>query len=300
MSLSEQRVHVFIPSMDGEFVPVSFSPEDLKDEEVFIILDEVERHIFIWTGINSSVRKRFISSQIARQMRLEKGMTHRISTEEQGNETQQFTQMIERIAGEEIGATKTFDVSPVAFSIHPETLKEVSPMKKSIPAEKGFTAPVAAPTRAPTTVPTKSPTTVPIKTPNTVPTKAPIAEVKTKPISKPIEVSRPETLYFSEDENKEINQTKAKMVFSSIDKNMIISTIHISSEKTEGKIAFYYLPKTAKTASCKNKKPIFAVYLTSNTPPVIELDDLEIPIPAGNSIYFTCPANTFIGINLEE
>ncbi len=298
--MSEQRVHVFIPSMDGEYVPVSFSSEDLKDEEVFIILDDMERHIFIWTGLNSSVKKRFISSQIARQIRLEKGMTFRVSTEEQGNETQQFTKMIESIAGEQIRPTKPLDVSPVAFTTHPDTLKEVSPIKKSIPVEKDLTAPVAAPTRAPTPVPTRAPTPVPTRAPTPVPTKVPIAEVKTKAISKPVEVSRPETLYFSEDENKEITQAKAKMVFSSIDKNMIISTIHISSEKTEGKIAFYYLPKTAKNASCKNKKPIFAVYLTSNTPPVIELDDLEIPIPAGNSIYFTCPANTFIGINLED
>jgi lactocepin len=282
--------------MDGEYVPVSFSSEDLKDEEVFIIVDEIERHIYIWTGLNSSVRKRFISSQIARQIRLEKGMTYKVSTEEQGNETQLFTTMIERLAGEQLNATKTFDVSPVAFSTHPETLKEVSPVKKSIPAP----TPEAVPTKAPTAAPTKAPTAAPTKAPTKVPTKASITEVKPKPISRPVEVSRPEILYFSEDEEKEINKAKAKMVISSTDKNMIISTIHISSEKTEGKIAFYYLPKTSKTASCKNKKPIFAVYLTSNTPPVIELDDLEIPIPAGNSIYYTCPANTFIGINLED
>lgn len=282
--MSEQSVHVYIPSMDGEYVPVSFSSEDLKDEEVFIILDDMERHIFIWTGLQSSVRKRFISSQIARQMRLEKGMIFRVSTEEQGNETKQFTQLIDRIADIKITAQKPIDVSPVAFSTHPETLKEISPVKKHIPVEEGSKIPAAAPT----------------KTPSTVPSKAPAAEVKTKTISKPVEVSRPETLYFSEDENKEIIQAKAKMISPSTDKNMIISTMHISSEKTDGKIAFYFLPKTTKTASCKNKKPIFAVYLTSNTPPVLELDDLEIPIPAGNSIYFTCPANTFIGINLED
>ena len=33
--------------------------------------------------------------------------------------------------------------------------------------------------------------------------------------------------------------------------------------------------------------------------PILGLEDLYIPIPSGNSIYFTCPANTFISINLE-
>ncbi|MHA1969110.1 MAG: hypothetical protein ACW964_15090 [Candidatus Hodarchaeales archaeon] len=295
--MSEQRVHVFIPSMDGEFVPVSFSAKDLKDEEVFIILDELERHIFIWTGINSSVRKRFISSQIARQMRLEKGMTHRISTEEQANETQKFTELMERISGDTITAQKQIDFSPVAFSSHPETLKEVSPVKKPIPVEKTPMKAKILTGRAP-----EPPTPSPTKAPPAATIRAPVAkaEPKRSAESKTVEVSRPVTLYFSEDEINEITVAKAKMIFPSTDKNKTISTIHISSAMTKGKIAFYYLPKTSNNASCKKKKPIFVVYLTSNTPPVIELDDLEIPIPAGNSIYFTCPENTFIGVNLED
>ena len=92
IKMSEQQIHVFVPSMDGEYVPVAFtSPEeDMKDSQVLIFVNDEDRQIFIWTGSNSNVRKRFISSQIARQMRMENGLTHRVSTEEQGNETAKF------------------------------------------------------------------------------------------------------------------------------------------------------------------------------------------------------------------
>ncbi|MFX0087862.1 MAG: hypothetical protein ACFFAU_19580 [Candidatus Hodarchaeota archaeon] len=276
--MSEQDVHVFIPSMDGEYMPVSFTSKDLKDKEVFIILDESDRHIFIWTGINSSVRKRFISSQIARQIRLEKGMTHRISTEEQGNETNKFTSLMERISGHPIKANKSLDVSPLAITSHPDTLREISPSKKDILNEEKFE------TLKIPDAPLKPPVPVPVE--------------EEKPVKKPVEVIPPETLYFSDDVNIEIVETKAQMICPSADENLTLTTLHISSASTKGKISFYYLPTSAKTASCKNKKPIFAVYLTPTTPPVLELDDLEIPIPAGNSLYFTCPVDTFIAINL--
>lgn len=273
--MNDQEVHVYTPSMDGEYVPVSFTSKDLKDEEVFIILDEYDRHIFIWTGINSSVRKRFISSQIARQIRLEKGMTHRISTEEQGNETKKFGSLLERIAGTKLQPHKLMDVSPVAFTSHPETLKDIpAPPKKVIKKPKPKKEKIV---RAPTPPPTKTPSSE----------------------KKPVEVTRPDTLYFSEDQSLAISESKACLIFRKTDQNLTLTTLHISSAAKKGKIAFYYLPKSGSTASCKNKKPIFVVYLTSNTPPVLELDDLEIPIPAGNSIYYTCPASTFIGLNLE-
>ena len=277
--MNEQEVHVYTPSMDGEYVPVSFTSKDLKDEEVFIILDEYDRHIFIWTGINSSVRKRFISSQIARQIRLEKGMTHRISTEEQGNETKKFGSLLERIAGTKLQPHKLMDVSPVAFTSHPETLKDIpAPPKKVIKKPKTKKETIV---RAPTPPPTKTPSS------------------EKKPTKKPVEVTRPDTLYFSEDQSLAISESKACLIFRKTDQNLTLTTLHISSAAKKGKIAFYYLPKSGSTASCKNKKPIFVVYLTSNTPPVLELDDLEIPIPAGNSIYYSCPASTFIGLNLE-
>jgi len=46
-------------------------------------------------------------------------------------------------------------------------------------------------------------------------------------------------------------------------------------------------------------KAIFVVYLSPNTESVLSLDDLEIPLPAQHSVYYTCPEKTFLAINLE-
>lgn len=284
--MSDQKIRVFVPSMDGEYVPVKFtSPEkDLKESEVLIFLDEEDRQIFIWTGSSSSVRKRFISSQIARQMRLERGLTHRISTEDQGNETIKFKDFMDSLKGQEIGASSLLEVSPPSISTdlpdrqprevitHPAALKKVASTK----------------------------TKTPIRVKSEPSPRKPPVGITEKPPSVPIKTKELEIKYFCEEENAEVSDTKAKILFKATDQNLILSTLHISAAATEGRIAIYSITKKTKTTPCKSKKPILAIYLKEGGNPIIELDDLNIPIPAGNSIYFTCPAKTFIGINLES
>ncbi|MFX0015775.1 MAG: hypothetical protein ACFFB2_01130 [Promethearchaeota archaeon] len=280
--MNEQSVHVFVPSMDGEYVPVKFtSPDkDMKETEVLIFLDEENRDIFIWTGSNSSVRKRFISSQIARQMRLERGLTHKISTEDQGNETLKFWDFIDSLKGKEIGASTLLEVSPPSISIdlpdskpteiitHPTTLKKVDSIKTQTPMKTKTVESSLKPS-------------------------PPIVE------SQRIESEKMEMVYYSEEVDTAIPETRAILLFKATNQDLILTTLHISTAATEGRIAFYCIPKDGKTSNCKTKKPILAIYLQEGVP-ILELDDLYIPIPKGNSVYFSCPADTFIGVNVES
>lgn len=282
--MSEQQVHVFIPSMDGEYVPVTFtSPdEDLKDSEVLIFVNDEDRQIFIWTGSDSSVRKRFISSQIARQMRMEKGLTHRISTEEQGNETAKFWNFMDSLGGKKIQPKKLLEVSPPSFSIdlpepepaqvitHPSTLKKVASSKS-----KFIDSPKIPAVEAPIPPPTPKTTT-------------------------PVKAKMPEKLYFYKEENTTVTETKAKVLFPAAKEDFVISTLHISTAAQGGRIAFYSVPKKSKTASCKTERPILVIYIKPDASSIMVLDNLSIPIPAGNSIYFTCPDKTFIGLNMNQ
>ncbi|MHA2282574.1 MAG: hypothetical protein ACXAC5_17170 [Promethearchaeota archaeon] len=268
-----------VESMDGEYVPVTFStPEqDMKDTEVLIFLDEETRHIYIWTGENSNVRKRFISSQIARQMRLEKGMTHRISTEDQGNETTHFKEFLAKLEGKPTIADTLMEVTPaVAASTTP--VKPVpAPSKKS---------------EVKTTKPTKVEKTVPITTaPSPPPKKEEPKETK--------KIKKLSQVYFANDTQAEVLATKAKILIPAGKTEATLVALHASSAATEGKIALYLVKKKTKITSIKTEQPIFVMYLKPNSASVFELDDLEIPIPAGNSIYYTCPGKTFIGINIE-
>ena len=268
-----------MPSMDGEYIPIQFtSPEkDLKKTEVIIFLDEEARQIFIWTGSESNVRKRFISSQIARQMRLERGMTHRISTEDQGNETEKFLKFMNAISITGISASTLLEVSPPTISTdlpepqprevvtHPATLKKVA----------------------------KAKTTIPVKTPSPKPPKPDVKPLPAAHMPEDYEVE-----YFCEEVTSAVTETGAKLLFEAVNKEKILTTLHISTASTEGRIALYSISNKGKITSCKSKKPIFVIYLQEGSP-ILELDDLYIPIPSGNSVYFTCPANTFISINLE-
>ncbi|MFX0051595.1 MAG: hypothetical protein ACFE8U_09925 [Candidatus Hermodarchaeota archaeon] len=294
--MSEQRVHVFMPSEDGEYVPVKFvsAENDLKEDQVLIFLDEDERSIFIWTGSESPVRKRFISSQIARQMRLEKGLTHRISTEDQGNETDRFLAFIERLKGMEIKPTALLEVSPPpgAADLPPAEPRKVKKKRVKVP-DKEKVETLKAISIQKELVTTPSPKKAPIEAPPS-PTSIAVPTTERKKI-KPIK-----EMYFFTDQSTEVPVTKAKILYKAVDENLTLSTLHISTVATEGKIALYKVPKTTKTTICKTEKPIFVVYLKPDSSSVLELDDLHIPIPAGNSIYFTCPASTFIGINLSD
>ena len=77
---------------DGTLTPASLSSmADLADDNVFIIVDEDSRKIFIWKGEKAPVRRKFISAKAAQQMRQEKyGMVYRIESLDPGLEGADF------------------------------------------------------------------------------------------------------------------------------------------------------------------------------------------------------------------
>jgi hypothetical protein len=269
--------------MDGEYVPIKFSSraKDLKDTEVLIFLDEDTRHIYIWTGENSSVRKRFISSQIARQMRLEKGMTHRISTEDQGNETAKFRDFMTKLEASPVTPSTLLEVTPPVMAA---SVNEIAPPPK-----------ITAPKKAKTIKdkPKEKKVTKSISPP-------PPPKTKLKSVEKEvIETEEASIMYFAANEDTEVTESKGKLLFPASKNETTLTMLHSSSAASEGKIALYSLKRTTKTATCKTANPIFVIYISSTMNNVQALDDLEIPIPAGYSIYYTCPGKTFLGINLE-
>ena len=77
---------------DGNLTPVSLSSmSDLSDDNVFLVVDEDVRKIFIWKGEKAPVRRKFISAKAAQQMRQEKyGMVYRIESLDPGLEGADF------------------------------------------------------------------------------------------------------------------------------------------------------------------------------------------------------------------
>ncbi len=144
---------------DGTLNPVNLSSiSELSNNNVFIIVDENSRKIFIWKGEKAPVRRKFISAKAAQQMRQEQyGMVYRIESLDPGLEGADFL-----------------------------TLFGEAPLTPSIPSTPVPTShPTPAPTSAPTPAPTRTPTPAPTRTPTPAPTQIPESaqKIPAKPIS---------------------------------------------------------------------------------------------------------------------
>ncbi len=72
-----------------------------ESTKVMIIVDEQFKRIFLWKGANSGIKKKFIGSRAAAELRKTYyGFAFRLSVVEEGDETQEFEFTIKRSRGE--------------------------------------------------------------------------------------------------------------------------------------------------------------------------------------------------------
>jgi hypothetical protein len=154
---------------DGTLTETSVSSmEDLKNDSVYIIVDEGKRKIFIWKGEQAPVRRKFISAKTAQQMRQEQyGMVYRIDSLDPGIEGKDFlsifggvpapgqaesvpqhtSEVVSRPVSAEPPATKP------AYSPKPAPIQTSTPKPAPIPATYSKPTPRPAPASAPTPAP---------------------------------------------------------------------------------------------------------------------------------------------------
>jgi len=153
--IDSELVKKYTVKDDGELNPVPVSSlSDLSDENVYIIVDENSRKIFIWKGEKAPVRRKFISAKAAQQMRQEQyGMVYRIDSLDPGLEGREFLSLFGEVPTEE-----------------PQQIISETPITQPKPAP----APTASvtPRPAPITTPRPAPsaTSTPAPTPKPVPT----------------------------------------------------------------------------------------------------------------------------------
>ncbi|MHA2362772.1 MAG: hypothetical protein ACXAC7_02360 [Candidatus Hodarchaeales archaeon] len=86
---------------DGSYVPLSdLHLQNLKQtldkskSEVLVFSDVIKRQIYIWTGSEAPVRKKFISSRVANQLRFEIGAIANTQSVEQDDEPARFWEFV--------------------------------------------------------------------------------------------------------------------------------------------------------------------------------------------------------------
>ena len=124
----------------GEKKELFFSEKDLAQyinpEQVLVLVREDLRRIFIWKGAKSSIKKRFISSRVARDLQQElikDSRYHRckIVSVDQGDEVQEFLDAFN------LESMEVKEILPDLRYIRNSEKKEITG-KKRFPEEKEF------------------------------------------------------------------------------------------------------------------------------------------------------------------
>jgi hypothetical protein len=84
---------------DGTSIEVEVTKDSLESENVYCIIDDASKSIFIWKGRRSGVRKKFIGAQTANRMRSEHGTTFRVHSLDEGEEPAVFFTAISNNSG---------------------------------------------------------------------------------------------------------------------------------------------------------------------------------------------------------
>ncbi len=120
----------------------SFQSESMK---VIILVDDQFKRIFLWKGANSGIKKKFIGSRAAAELRKTYyGFAYRLSVVEEGDETQEFEFTVKRSRGEaEVGVidstTRGIPTNPTEMGLETGIdikLRGNEPAKKIIYTDK--------------------------------------------------------------------------------------------------------------------------------------------------------------------
>ena len=90
----EKELFQLSPELSGELEPYNNPTKTLKKDAVYVLLDNAMKRIFLWIGQTAGVRSRFTATAAAQHLQRIKGLTYRVVTIDQGNETNEFIQRI--------------------------------------------------------------------------------------------------------------------------------------------------------------------------------------------------------------
>ncbi len=97
------RIVAYQVQQDGNWDPVSFKKADLKAKQVYIIVNDGRRELWIWIGEGADVRTRFISSTAATEIRRIYGFILHVRTADHGSEPEDFWKCLDPIPKEGLG-----------------------------------------------------------------------------------------------------------------------------------------------------------------------------------------------------
>ncbi|MGQ4833411.1 MAG: hypothetical protein ACP6IS_05935 [Candidatus Asgardarchaeia archaeon] len=150
---------------DGTLSEIKLSKDELKPDRVIIVVDDANERIYIWQGASANVRKKFIASRQALNIRARKGMNYRVYPITQGDESVDFFQLVE-------GKVSTTPTPKAKKVVPPPTPPPPTPSIPSPPKERTTAKPSSPHVSVSTPTPSKSykPSIGPVTKPTEKPT----------------------------------------------------------------------------------------------------------------------------------
>lgn len=98
----------------------------MKSDQVLIVIDDEQKRIWIWKGVEAPVRKKFIAARSAQSIRDVRGLVYKIVSEDAGEEDEEFLQAMGQAptSRPDAAASKTSD-SP--FTPSPDSTPKPKP-----------------------------------------------------------------------------------------------------------------------------------------------------------------------------
>jgi hypothetical protein len=93
----EQVLYQLSNDTSGDLEPYNDPEETLKEDSVYVLMDNALKKIFLWIGQSAGVRSRFIASNAAQKLQRLQGLTYRVVTIDEGVETIEFIQRISSV-----------------------------------------------------------------------------------------------------------------------------------------------------------------------------------------------------------
>jgi hypothetical protein len=89
--IEKQDIHLFwVKTNPDELHPLSVLSLPLEEEEVYIVINQALRKIFLWVGTAAPARSKFVGAHSANVIQRETGIVYRVENVEQQSESSDF------------------------------------------------------------------------------------------------------------------------------------------------------------------------------------------------------------------
>jgi hypothetical protein len=124
------KIRLFIITDEGDYNEIPFAPNQLGSDEVYLLVDEDGKDIWIYKGANARIRNKFLGARAATELRQEIGFRYKVRSVEESENNPDFKSLL----GSVEPSTTPITVKPTE-KVTPRTKRKSKTPTKKITTE---------------------------------------------------------------------------------------------------------------------------------------------------------------------